>query len=366
MSIEQRKNGQFRYNFMINGYREHRVIVNCDSLKKAKEYEKDRKTLVSLMLKGKIEADENIKLFLNKKAIEEKKIYTVDFLCESLINDYIEKGNKTVEKVKTHTDFFKEFFGAETDIKTIDEDNIIEMIKELKTHKNKRNEPLSNATINRYMSSLKRAYNILNINRRIKLNYYPFCDKELKKKPEKQKSIVTIPPEKEQEFFNAFPTPQNDIVELYFNLGLRISNILFLNKEQIDIKNMRIKISPKDNKGKKEINLKINKRAEEIILKYYDNAKYYLFTHQKPSKCAGQPIKSIKKSWKTAAKAIGIDPKTTSPHDGRRTFGTKVYRKTKDILAAQKLLYHSNPEVTLKYLRIEQAELDYIMETLNN
>lgn len=362
MSIKLEPSGNFSYNFMLKGYREH-LTLNCKSKKEAIAIENERKTIVNLMLENKIAPDERVKKFLDKQNRKNNKIYTLNFLCDALKRDYKEKNNTSIHKIQTHIDFFISYFKSDRDVKTINEDDIIEMIGVLETHKNKKGEYIGNATINRYMSTLKRGYNVLNNDKKINLNYYPFKDERLKKRSERKKKIITIPKEAERDFFNAFPIPQNHIVELYFNLGLRISNILNLNKNQIDLINKRIILKPAENKGRKEINLKLNKRALEIILLYYDKADYYIFTH--PSgKYKGERYKSIRKSWKTAALAIGLQGST--PHDGRRTFGTKIYKKNKDILLAQKLLYHSDPKTTLAYLGIEQEEMDAAIDSLND
>lgn len=365
MSLPKVKKKQsYAYNFMVQGYREHVTIKDC-SEKQAKKFVEDRKTAVYLMLQGTIEPDTKVKAFLEKKERKDNKIYTIEDLCKAVENDYIKKKQKTTCKVITHSKFFFEYFGKDKNVKELYEEDMIDMVYELKNREGRKGEKLSDSTINKYMNTIKRGYKLLNKNRKIKLNHYPFNDNELDKKKERGKEkIIIIPPEKEQEFFNAFPTPQNHIVEFDFNTGLRISNVLYLNKSQIDLHNNRIKILAKDNKGKKDIDLKLNKRAKEIIMLYYNNADYYIFTHLE-GKFKGKPYTRIDKSWKTAAKVIGLDPDST-PHDGRRSFATKVYNKTKDIYLVQRLLGHSRVEVTIRYLGLEQSELDKVIDTLND
>ncbi|MDT0761303.1 tyrosine-type recombinase/integrase, partial [Staphylococcus pseudintermedius] len=45
-------------------------------------------------------------------------------------------------------------------------------------------------------------------------------------------------------------------------------------------------------------------------------------------------------------------------HTMRKTFGYKYYNKTKDVGTLQKMFNHSSPAITLRYIGIEQAELD--------
>ena len=44
-------------------------------------------------------------------------------------------------------------------------------------------------------------------------------------------------------------------------------------------------------------------------------------------------------------------------HTLRKTFGYHFYKKFKDIVMLQKILNHSNPDVTLRYIGIDQDEI---------
>ena len=57
-----------------------------------------------------------------------------------------------------------------------------------------------------------------------------------------------------------------------------------------------------------------------------------------------------------AAEELGID--NVGTHTMRKTFGYKYYNKTKDVGTLQKMFNHSSPAITLRYIGIEQAELD--------
>lgn len=49
--------------------------------------------------------------------------------------------------------------------------------------------------------------------------------------------------------------------------------------------------------------------------------------------------------------------KTYSPHCFRRCFGLTIYRKTHDLFLCQKLLGHSQPSVTMRYLNVNNFDL---------
>lgn len=360
----------YYYNIMTSGklakcYREHLIAPDCRTKAEAKKYGERRKGIVKAMLDGLVPMDERVEEFVEKQKNKNKplvEICTVAVLCESLMEDYIKKRNKTLDKADTHTRFFIDFFGADRNIKTIDEYAIRDMIDELMTHKNKRGEPLEMATVNRYMSSLKRAFNIIKKNKKIDVWINP-CE-DIGKFTEKKAKKNIIQKEYQNNFlsgFNKVNEIQRDIVELNLQLGFRINNVLQLNKSQIDLNNLMITINPDENKTGENIRLKINKVAEAIIRKYYDKAEYYLFVHQ-TGQHKGKPFKSIRKSLKTAGKAIGL-PKITS-HDIRRTVGTRVYKNTGNLITAQKVLHHKYSSTTELYLDINQYEINDAIDGL--
>jgi len=61
-----------------------------------------------------------------------------------------------------------------------------------------------------------------------------------------------------------------------------------------------------------------------------------------------------------AAKKVGLD--SIGTHSLRKTFGYWVYKDTKDVAALQKLFNHSSPEETLRYIGIEQDNVDLLIK----
>ena len=59
---------------------------------------------------------------------------------------------------------------------------------------------------------------------------------------------------------------------------------------------------------------------------------------------------------------IGIDYKIGT-HTLRKTFGYHHYKKFKDVALLQKIFNHSSPAITLRYIGIDQEEID---ESYNN
>lgn len=58
-----------------------------------------------------------------------------------------------------------------------------------------------------------------------------------------------------------------------------------------------------------------------------------------------------------ASKEAGLDFKIGT-HSLRKTFGYHHYKKFKDIAMLQKIFNHSSPEITLRYIGIDQDMID--------
>ncbi|MFD1676865.1 tyrosine-type recombinase/integrase [Alicyclobacillus fodiniaquatilis] len=72
-------------------------------------------------------------------------------------------------------------------------------------------------------------------------------------------------------------------------------------------------------------------------------------------------------AWKAlnkAAKTVGIKERIGT-HTLRKTFAYHAYKQGQDITLIQKLLNHSAPSVTLRYIGITQDQMDDVNLTLN-
>jgi len=59
-----------------------------------------------------------------------------------------------------------------------------------------------------------------------------------------------------------------------------------------------------------------------------------------------------------ACKAAGLEEKIGT-HSMRKTFGYHHYQQFKDVVLLQKIFNHSSPQITLRYIGIEQDQIDY-------
>ena len=132
------------------------------------------------------------------------------------------------------------------------------------------------------------------------------------------------------------------------NSGLRISDILSLNVEDIKNKNYFWIVEKKTNKTKK---VPINDKLKKSLKSYVKNKAINepLFASVNSNRLDRvNAYRIIKKACDEAK--ININAGT---HTLRKTFGYHFYKKYKDILLLQKIFNHSNPSVTLRYIGIE-------------
>jgi len=139
---------------------------------------------------------------------------------------------------------------------------------------------------------------------------------------------------------------------LGINTGLRIGDILRLKVS--DVKD-KTHLTVKEEKTGKRKRFFINDSLRKEISDYTFNLDEddFLFEGRK-----GKAIGRIM-AWKIlneAADKIGVTEIGT--HTLRKTFGYHFYQRKKDVAILQNIFNHSSPSETMKYIGIEQDEID--------
>lgn len=137
------------------------------------------------------------------------------------------------------------------------------------------------------------------------------------------------------------------------NCGLRISDILRLNVGDVQNK-LYIQITEKKTgKFKKfPINAKLKPMFEDFTKNRNPEEPLFMsiWNHRLDRVTSYYIIK-------TACKKAGLTEKTGT-HTMRKTFGYHHYQKFKDVALLQKIFNHSSSSITLRYIGIEQDEID--------
>lgn len=137
------------------------------------------------------------------------------------------------------------------------------------------------------------------------------------------------------------------------NTGLRIQDMLKLRVR--DVKGDHIIM--REMKTDKQKWLKINPTLRRELKRYIANKDDYDYLF-KSREGRNKPITRdmAYKIMRKAANEFGLVDIGT--HTCRKTFGYHLYKKEKDITLLQKIFNHSSPEITLRYIGMDQDTMD--------
>ena len=162
---------------------------------------------------------------------------------------------------------------------------------------------------------------------------------------------------------------------LGINTGLRISDILALKWGSFITGGRLLKAGDQLNvveiKTKKLKTFMINRSVAEALKLYYDslgspNPDDPVFSSRKTDDGTLQPITRIA-AWQMLnryANMVGLND-GIGTHTLRKTFGYHLYKKGVALEYIQKMLNHSSPAITLRYIGITQEQLNDIYVELN-
>lgn len=140
---------------------------------------------------------------------------------------------------------------------------------------------------------------------------------------------------------------------LGINCGLRISDILNLNVGDVKNKNYISIVEKKTSKPKRfPINVKLKPMFDEFTKNRELSEPLFLsvFNNRLDRTQAYRIINRV-------CRMAGLDC-NIGTHTLRKTFGYHHYQKFKDIAVLQKIFNHFTPQVTLRYIGIDQDMID--------
>ena len=154
------------------------------------------------------------------------------------------------------------------------------------------------------------------------------------------------------------------IIETLYSTGMRVSELVSLNMENIDFIGATVKVL---GKGKKERLLPIGDRALGAINKYLAKRNSYrktkkqtniIFLNKNNKRITDRGIrKIIKKYIHTASLRSGV-----SPHTLRHSFATHLLNRGADLRSVQELLGHANLSSTQIYTHLTTDRLKAIYD----
>lgn len=219
----------------------------------------------------------------------------------------------------------------------------------------------SSNTISRTISSLKSFYKFLEINKYTNTNPLTtiISPKTARKLPkvlseEEVNKLLDI------NLNNDFDYRNKAMLELMYSSGLRVSELINLTVNDVDLKNSLVRIF---GKGSKERIVPLNDYATEALNNYilYHRPKLfkqkennYLFLNNHGNQMTRQ---GFFKTLKKITKEKGIKSEL-SPHTLRHSFATHLLKYGADLRSIQELLGHSDISTTQIYTHITNEMLE--------
>lgn len=149
------------------------------------------------------------------------------------------------------------------------------------------------------------------------------------------------------------------IMELFYSSGLRVSELVALNRQEFDPQNLLIKLR---GKGKKERVVPITKNAAEWITAYLNHSERHMDVEGHSAQVDDDAIflnkhgtrlttRSVDRNFDRYLKESGLASKIT-PHTIRHTIATHWLENGMDLKTVQVLLGHSSLATTTIYTQV--------------
>lgn len=268
--------------------------------------------------------------------------------------DYLrgEKGY-SFHTLKAYKKDIEEFFNfTSKPIENLDNFDIRNFIAYL------RQRNLTKVSITRKLAALRSFYKFLHLEGHVKTN--PARLVSTLRVPREIPKFLTV-----DEIFLLIDTPQGDsfittrdraILELLYSSGLRVSELIALDINDIDIREFLIRVKGKGKKerivpvGSKAIEALKNYLPERLTIKKKSSA---LFLSKRGTRLTDRSVRRIISCY---VKKINLK-KDISPHTLRHTFATHLLHGGADLRSIQELLGHSSLSTTQKYTHVDIAHL---------
>ena len=264
-------------------------------------------------------------------------------------------SSNTINSYKNDLNIFFSFIeNKKLNIKYINKDNIKQYIKYL----NDINE--NERTISHQISVLRSFYKFLMINKYISINPMEYIDlPKLKKTLPSVLSIDEVDKLLDVNLNTMYDYRNKAMLELMYATGLRVSELINLKTNDVDLDNCIVRTL---GKGSKERIIPFGDYALEALKKYiiiYRNQFFkkeindYLFLNNHGKQLTRQ---GFFKMLENLAKEKNIKTEF-SPHTLRHSFATHLLNGGADLRSIQEMLGHSNLSTTQIYTHISRQEL---------
>lgn len=296
-----------------------------------------------------------------------------------LILDYIEhleveggRSSKTAENYKLYLERFVEF-SEDTSVGKISTEMLRKYRLWLNRYKNDLGETLATITQSYHLIALRGFLTYLS-----KRDIDSLSPEKIELPKVSRKQVTFLHFDEVTRMLEAIDTSDEAglrdraIIELLFSSGLRVSELVNLNRDHVNTKHREFMVR---GKGQKDRPVFIGEIAAEHVEEYLhvrlDNLPplFLSYSRNNISSQAGDyrrlTARSIQRIISKYARLAGIT-KHVSPHTMRHSFATDLLMNGADIRSVQSMLGHSNISTTQIYTHVTDAHLREVYEKFHS
>ena len=176
----------------------------------------------------------------------------------------------------------------------------------------------------------------------------PIKRKRLPKALTKQQATQLL----DQEDVGRTPARDRAILELMYSSGLRVSELVSINWENIDFRSQTVRVTGKGNKDRIVL---FGRTAKSALVEYLagQSCEGPTFRNDKGGRLTTRTVQNVIKRW---AIRVGLPPETT-PHTLRHSFATHLLDGGADLKSVQQLLGHESLATTQIYTHVSVEKL---------
>ena len=279
---------------------------------------------------------------------------------ETAIEDFLnycvfEKGlsDKTKTSYKNDLDIYKDYLNSKhiTNINNISSDDIKDFLK-------KRSEE-ETTTIAHNLTVIKNFHKYLLKEKLVNEDVAEFIERpKLKKSLPKALSVEDVDNLLDIKLDTPFDYRNKAMLELMYGCGLRVSELVNLEMNDIDMINCLIRVA---GKGNKERDIPLGEYSIYYLQEYIDRRdsllkkktcnKLFLNNHGQ-----GMTRQGFFKNLKAILEDKGLNP-NISPHTLRHSFATHLVNRGADLRSVQEMLGHSDISTTKIYTKVSDEKV---------
>lgn len=304
----------------------------------------------------------------------------VAMFLSDLIIDYIEhleveggRSARTAENYRLYLERFVDFAGSDLQVQKINAELVRKYRLWLNRYRNQQDDGLATITQAYHLIALRGFLSYLS-----KRDIESLSPAKIELPKISRKQVTFLHYDEIERMLDGINTDDEPglrdraIVELLFSSGLRVSELINLNKDHVNTKRREFMVR---GKGQKDRPVFISPRAAEIVEEYLaartDNLPplFLSYSRNVTASTSGDyrrlTARSVQRMINKYARLAGIT-KHVSPHTMRHSFATDLLMNGADLRSVQSMLGHANIATTQVYTHVTDAHLKEVYEKFHS